>query len=81
MKVTVDLVTSECLFGPALGEDVEILQWNNRPFYTAKHGGQPQAEEHDEEENRPQRRHGHLGDGLCEHDEGQTCSFNTLQKT
>ena len=71
--------TCEHFFGPFLGQDVQVLQWHHNPFDTSEHGGEPQAEEHDEEEHRPKGGKGHLYDGLGEHDEGQSSSFNPLE--
>jgi hypothetical protein len=62
--------TGDGLFGPLLGEELEVLQGNQDPLDHPKHGGEAQTEEHDEEEHRPQWGEGHLGDGLREHDEG-----------
>ena len=66
--------------GPFLREDPEVLQRLDDPFDVPEHGGQPQAEEHDEEEDGPDGRDGHLGDGLSEHDEGQTRPLHALVK-
>ena len=64
--------------GPSLGEDPEVLQRLHHPFDVPEHGGQPQAEEHDEEEDGPDGGDGHLGDGLGEHDEGQPRPLHAL---
>lgn len=72
------LFTSDRLLRPPFREDVEILKGHHDPLYVPKHGGQSKTEEHDEEQDRPERRDRHLGDGFCEHDEGQTSSLHTL---
>ena len=58
------------LFGPRLGVDFEVLYGYQNSFYLTKLGRHAETEEHDEEQDGPHGRDGHLGDGLCEHDEG-----------
>ncbi len=75
----VDVFTSEEFFRPFLGEQVQILQRHHDSLNVPEHGGQSQTEEHDEEQHGPQRRDGHLSDGLGEDDEGQTGSLHSLK--
>lgn len=68
------MCTTEELSGHPLGDHVEVEQRREDSFQVAKHGREPQAEEHDEEEHRPHLRARHLDHSLSEHYEGQTCS-------
>lgn len=43
-------LTSDGFFGPTLGENPQVLKWYQNSFDTAKHGGQAETEEHDEEQ-------------------------------
>ncbi len=43
------LYTWNDLFRPAFGKDIQVLQGNQNTLNVAKHGGQAEAEEHDEE--------------------------------
>ena len=70
--------TGDGLFGPLLGEELEVLQGNQDPLDHPKHGGEAQTEEHDEEEGGPELGAWHLYHRLGEHDEGQPCSRGTL---
>lgn len=63
-------LTIRGLFWPALRENFEVLQWHQHSLDVTKHRGQSQAEEHDEEENGPNWRQGHLCDSLREDNEG-----------
>lgn len=72
--------TCEGFFWPSLGEDVQVLQRHHDPLDAAKHGGKSETEEHNEEQHCPQRRNGHFGDGLSEHNEGQTSTFYSLKE-
>lgn len=73
-------ITAENFFGPRPGQQPEVLQGNHYALNVAKHSGESEAEEHDEEEDGPERRDGHFDDGFCEHDEGQSCSLHTLER-
>lgn len=64
---------------PLFREYIQIFEWNHHSLYVAKQGRESQAEKHDEEENRPDRRSRHLGYCLCEDDEGQAGSLHSLQ--
>lgn len=77
--VPIETFTCDHIFGPLLRKDVQVLQRNHASLYASKHGWEPETEEHDEKEDRPERRNRHLSDGLCEDYEGQTCSLHPLK--
>lgn len=72
--------TSKDFFRPSLGQQSKILQRNYDSLYVPEHSREAETEEHDKEEDSPDRRHRHLDDGFCEHNEGQPCSLHALKK-
>ena len=72
-------ITAEDFFGPCSRQHSEVLQRDHHSLNVAEHSREAEAEEHDEEENRPERGKRHLDDGLCEYDEGQSSSLYTLK--
>lgn len=71
--------TCDGFLRPLLWKNLEVLQRYHNAFDVPKHRWEAEAEEHDEEEDRPQWGEWHLGDGLCEDDKRQTGSFNSLK--
>lgn len=80
IKLEFQKITTENFFGTASRQQFEVLQRNHNSLDVTKHSGEAEAEEHDEEEDSPERRNRHLDDGFCEHDEGQTCSLHALKE-
>lgn len=79
-KLEFQKITTENFLRPASRQQSEVLQRNHNSLDVAEHSGEAKAEEHDEEEDSPQRRNRHLDDGFCEHDECQTCSLHALKE-
>lgn len=67
-------IISQCTCDDLLGHPgwhhVQVQQRGQDSLQTSKHGGQTQAEQHDEEEHRPHLRAWHVDHGFGEHDEG-----------
>lgn len=76
----VRVFTCEELFGHPFGHQVQVQQRRQDSLQIAEHRGQPQTEEHDEEEHGPHLWPRHLDHSLREHDERQTRSWSTLGK-
>lgn len=68
------------LLGHPLRYHIEVFKGGYDSFHVAKHGGQAQREEHDEEQYGPHLRAWHLYDCFSECDKSQACPWRSLSE-